>query len=321
VGVDFFYQCQGNCVVVHTYENQRFVLAQGWNKSLLLPSERKGWSDDSGSTVLLKENFLLPSDEWTWDSNWIVDMSLRESGEVDEEGWQYALSFDFPYSGKNHWTKSVRRRRWIRVRRLIAKHENRRKLMKEEKSWSQADDEELFCSVSHISICQQEQIAMSTADCQRPTLHRCFACLLQAGAAAEVVMGLDGNDAYSECKLDSIPNRSSNAALVCSSEYLKAAGSSEVTGESVFSQPLDQQSPYIHHINVGAVKVVFTLNIQSQLIQFVSVYLSNFGELIELLAEPIPRSSNDADDADWYLVSSLIFRPSCLLFVRLKLLP
>jgi hypothetical protein len=55
-----------------------------------------------------------PTWQWAWKS-WYVDMS----GDVDEEGWAYSLSFSpsFSWHGTHVWFHSfVRRRRWLRKR-------------------------------------------------------------------------------------------------------------------------------------------------------------------------------------------------------------
>eukprot|EP00474_Spongospora_subterranea_P009534 CRZ09992.1 hypothetical protein [Spongospora subterranea] len=112
----------GNIVVVHTYENQRFILGQGW-LSRLLPTDRPNWSDADGTQELPKtcSAFDLPSAEhWQWESDWVVDRGqLHALGTVDPEGWEYAHDFPRCYSAKRHWTDNVRRRRWFRIRRLI----------------------------------------------------------------------------------------------------------------------------------------------------------------------------------------------------------
>jgi len=61
-------------------------------------------------------NYQLPDPTWEWiHKEWMIDMS----GDVDEEGWEYALNFH--NSGWHGCYKSfrsfVRRRRWIRFRR------------------------------------------------------------------------------------------------------------------------------------------------------------------------------------------------------------
>jgi hypothetical protein len=108
----------GRCVVVSSYENQRFLLGQGWSADHLLPTDRSEWSDKTGKITLPRESHMLPSDDWVWDGPWQLDLTLRQSGEVDENGWQYALDFPWEFAGRRTWVTSVRRRRWIRVRKL-----------------------------------------------------------------------------------------------------------------------------------------------------------------------------------------------------------
>ncbi|KMS93778.1 hypothetical protein BVRB_028050, partial [Beta vulgaris subsp. vulgaris] len=111
----------GTVVVVHTYENQRFILGQGW-LSWLLPTDRPSWSDIDGTQELRRDSplFNLPSEHWHWKSDWVIDRGqLCGKGKVDPDGWEYAHDFPRTYTAKRHWTDNVRRRRWFRVRRLI----------------------------------------------------------------------------------------------------------------------------------------------------------------------------------------------------------
>jgi hypothetical protein len=86
-GADIF---SGSRVVLYTYENQRYSLGMGWSSRNLLPTDRSAWTNDNGTQKLLKEDVRLPSDDWEWESDWHLDFQLRRSGEVDEEGWEYA---------------------------------------------------------------------------------------------------------------------------------------------------------------------------------------------------------------------------------------
>ena len=105
-------------VVLATYENERYTLGQGWSARNLLPTDRAAWSNASGSEEVTKDSLRLPSDDWEWESDWQLDFSLRKTGEVDEDGWEYAHDFPRTYSRVKKWYCNVRRRRWIRVRKL-----------------------------------------------------------------------------------------------------------------------------------------------------------------------------------------------------------
>eukprot|EP01083_Nonionella_stella_P281202 956837_1 len=106
------------CVVVHCYENQRYFLGQGWI-SKLLPTDRSPWSDENGVVALDREiSFILPSDDWEWTAPWEVDHRHNQPGSVDVHGWEYAHDFPRKYCSRQSWCTNVRRRRWIRIRRL-----------------------------------------------------------------------------------------------------------------------------------------------------------------------------------------------------------
>ena len=105
-------------VVLATYENERYTLGQGWSVRNLLPTDRPGWSNASGTEEVTKDSLRLPSDDWEWENDWQLDFSLRKTGEVDEDGWEYAHDFPRQYSRVRKWYCNVRRRRWIRVRKL-----------------------------------------------------------------------------------------------------------------------------------------------------------------------------------------------------------
>ena len=93
------------------YENQRWWPKKGWMSQLFL-GERSAWSDELGKVELSKENFKLPSDQWSWLSGWNVSVSPHS----DKEGWEYASSFKKfkdPLRKKS-FIEVVRRRKWTR---------------------------------------------------------------------------------------------------------------------------------------------------------------------------------------------------------------
>lgn len=56
-----------------------------------------------GTVKMSKESCQLPSSAWEWEMDWAKDFALRKTGEVDEEGWEYAHDFPRTYSpGKGY---------------------------------------------------------------------------------------------------------------------------------------------------------------------------------------------------------------------------
>ena len=117
-------------VKCEVWENQRHYLVK-WSDSML-PGERYErflcalctrvcvttdvwrvvvtdsghWSDRSGQFALTRGAVKLPSKEWVWLGDWVID----KSGDVDEHGWQYAgtwAGFDEPRSGGHRCVQGV----------------------------------------------------------------------------------------------------------------------------------------------------------------------------------------------------------------------
>ena len=114
-----------NEVTVETWENQRkYPLPRKpwvqWSKNLL-PTDPPSYSTGGGPPYTElpfdAEPFELPTHEWSWKSDWQIDMTLKAH---DAEGWGYALDFHaagVPYTlGTKTWNDFVRRRRWVRTR-------------------------------------------------------------------------------------------------------------------------------------------------------------------------------------------------------------
>ncbi|OJJ51446.1 hypothetical protein ASPZODRAFT_148724 [Penicilliopsis zonata CBS 506.65] len=101
------------------YENQRGWFFFGiplYSHSSLLNFDPSAWvtRDLKDSAVnIMNAQLPDPSWEWVW-KTWYVDMS----GDIDEQGWQYAFSFaSSSWHGTHPWFHSfVRRRRWVRLR-------------------------------------------------------------------------------------------------------------------------------------------------------------------------------------------------------------
>lgn len=108
------------------YENQRGSFFCGiplYSSNSLLNFDPSPWqtANFTDSAVNIT-NFQLPDPSWVWDwKSWYVDMSH----DVDDEGWEYSLSFNGVYSwhGTHPFLYSfVRRRRWLRRRVRIHPH-------------------------------------------------------------------------------------------------------------------------------------------------------------------------------------------------------
>ncbi|KAI8870832.1 hypothetical protein GQ42DRAFT_134297, partial [Ramicandelaber brevisporus] len=103
------------------YENQRgiYLTSLPWfSAKLLWKFDPPPWSSDSKSRILTDVGDYQTSDVmWVWDQPyWMIDMS----GDVDEDGWQYASRFNSSnWNGghKRRFKSLVRRRRWIRLKR------------------------------------------------------------------------------------------------------------------------------------------------------------------------------------------------------------
>ena len=102
------------------YENQRGLFLFGYplySSRSLLNLDPSPWTNGAfeDSAVDIR-NAQVPDPTWAWAwKRWYVDMS----DDVDEEGWQYSLSFGkkFGWHGTHPWFHSaVRRRRWLRKR-------------------------------------------------------------------------------------------------------------------------------------------------------------------------------------------------------------
>lgn len=104
------------------YENQRGSFFFGiplYSHSSLLNFDPSAWmTQDKRASAVNITNAQLPDPSWEWAwRTWYVDMS----GDVDEQGWQYAFSFGSSHwHGTHPWLHSfVRRRRWVRLRTKV----------------------------------------------------------------------------------------------------------------------------------------------------------------------------------------------------------
>lgn len=104
------------------YENQRGSFFFGiplYSHSLLLNFDPSAWmTRDRRASAVNITNAQVPDPSWEWAwRTWYVDMS----GDVDDQGWQYAFSFgSSQWHGTHPWFHSfARRRRWVRLRSKI----------------------------------------------------------------------------------------------------------------------------------------------------------------------------------------------------------
>ncbi|KAJ5892061.1 Meiotically protein [Penicillium subrubescens] len=110
------------------YENQRGWFFFGiplYSHSSLLNFDPSAWmTQDKRASAVNITNAQVPDPSWEWAwRTWYVDMS----GDVDEQGWQYAFSFSSSqWHGTHPWFHSfVRRRRWVRLRTKISERRHR----------------------------------------------------------------------------------------------------------------------------------------------------------------------------------------------------
>ncbi|KAL2810708.1 hypothetical protein BJX63DRAFT_422927 [Aspergillus granulosus] len=101
------------------YENQRgwffFGIPLYSDRSLLNLDPAPWINRDGKHSIVNITNAQVPDPSWEWAwKTWYVDMS----GDVDEQGWQYAFSFaSSSWHGTHPFFHSfVRRRRWVRLR-------------------------------------------------------------------------------------------------------------------------------------------------------------------------------------------------------------
>ncbi|KAL4810392.1 hypothetical protein BDV18DRAFT_156758 [Aspergillus unguis] len=114
------------------YENQRGWFFFGiplYSNQSLLNIDPAPWINASGKRSFVNiTNAQIPDPSWEWAwKTWYVDMS----GDVDDQGWQYAFSFSSSSSWHGShpfWHSFVRRRRWVRLRvkRATERERNRR---------------------------------------------------------------------------------------------------------------------------------------------------------------------------------------------------
>eukprot|EP00043_Microstomoeca_roanoka_P019046 m.208684 g.208684 ORF g.208684 m.208684 type:complete len:2004 (-) comp16932_c1_seq2:1013-7024(-) len=113
--VEFDPETAVDSVTEELWENQRLIPFKGWRK----PVSHANFSSLDMKEELSKDGFEL-DEGWAWETDWQVDTARP----CDHEGWEYGVAFSsktfFPAKKRIH---TVRRRRWTRTRRRIARIE------------------------------------------------------------------------------------------------------------------------------------------------------------------------------------------------------
>ena len=99
------------------YENQRrdhFFGRLSFSKSHRL-GDRHPFSTADGLPMSAPEDFQLSNPLWEWYGDWKID---EVSAGVGEDGWMYAVNWKGKWSSNSNFNSQVRRRRWVRFKRL-----------------------------------------------------------------------------------------------------------------------------------------------------------------------------------------------------------
>lgn len=101
---------------ISVFENQMWYPVVGYCRRGLLHNNF-AWTTPRGKFLKSQEDVKLPSSQWQWVSNWMVDFSTP--GGVSNEGWQYAPNFNRAYHSHQGLRDRVRRRQWSRKCKLV----------------------------------------------------------------------------------------------------------------------------------------------------------------------------------------------------------
>ncbi|KAL8561229.1 hypothetical protein ACOMHN_024485 [Nucella lapillus] len=101
---------------IRVFENQKWFPVVGYCSRGVFHNNF-AWTTPKGKFVKSREDMKLPSSQWQWVSDWIVDFSTV--GGVSNAGWQYASNFHRPYHARQGLRDSVRRRQWSRKCKLV----------------------------------------------------------------------------------------------------------------------------------------------------------------------------------------------------------
>ncbi|KAG0044216.1 hypothetical protein BGZ83_010547 [Gryganskiella cystojenkinii] len=115
---------EGDFVYDFLYQHQRgafFLGTPRFSSKSLLPVDPDEWTNNNFETSVMDiSDFEVPDPSWEWvHKSWLVDMT----GDVDEDGWEYATTFHgSPWHGNYEMFRSfARRRRWLRLRKRKGK--------------------------------------------------------------------------------------------------------------------------------------------------------------------------------------------------------
>ncbi|KAG0208058.1 hypothetical protein BGX28_000878 [Mortierella sp. GBA30] len=115
---------EGDFVYDFLYQHQRgafFLGTPRFSSKSLLPVDPDEWTDQFfEASAMDTSDYGLPDPSWEWvHKSWLVDMT----GDVDEDGWEYAMTFHgSPWHGNYEVFRSfARRRRWLRLRKRKGK--------------------------------------------------------------------------------------------------------------------------------------------------------------------------------------------------------
>lgn len=146
------------------YENQRGSFFFGiplYSHGSLLNFDPSAWmTQDRRPSAVNITNAQLPDPSWEWAwRTWYVDMS----GDVDEQGWQYAFSFSSSqWHGTHPWFHSfVRRRRWVRLR---AKVLDKRQRVRSEFERAHMLNEDYFTIHSSRARSREQSLGLSRVE-------------------------------------------------------------------------------------------------------------------------------------------------------------
>jgi hypothetical protein len=91
------------------YENERWWMIVGWAKNLVL-NEAPLWSDTTYQFYMDKTTVVIPSTNYTWETDWKIEFTVKS----DDQGWEYGNDFKSEFTSDS-FGKYVRRRKWVRV--------------------------------------------------------------------------------------------------------------------------------------------------------------------------------------------------------------
>eukprot|EP00981_Chlorochromonas_danica_P001561 scaffold341_cov154-Ochromonas_danica.AAC.5 len=109
--------------VEEVFQHARYnPLKMKWEQPWSQLNDPPEWTNVSGENIGDLSAFPCPKG-WIWIEQWKVDMAGVVGRNIDEDGWEYAVNFNFFLSNSSKRTKlptdSVRRRKWVRTRSIV----------------------------------------------------------------------------------------------------------------------------------------------------------------------------------------------------------